>query len=107
MHRVKLVKMALLWYNYSIWRKKMTLMPIKELKNTAHISALCHESPEPIFITKNGYGDMVIMSMKAYEERLNRYEIYDKLAEAEEDITEGSVLSAKDSLSYIRNKYNV
>lgn len=83
------------------------IIPIKELKNTAHISAMCSESENPIFVTKNGYGDMVIMSLKTYEERLNRYEVYDKLAEAEEDITEGSVLTAKESLSHIRNKYNV
>ena len=83
------------------------IIPIKELKNTAHISALYNESENPIFITKNGYGDMVIMSMKTYEEQLNRYKVYDKLAEAEEDIKEDSVLTANESLSHIRNKYNV
>ncbi len=43
------------------------ILPIKELKNTSKISEMCHESPEPIYITKNGYGDMVIMSMEKYE----------------------------------------
>ena len=43
------------------------IVPIRDLKNTAHISALCHESDEPVFITKNGYGDMVIMSMETFE----------------------------------------
>ena len=43
------------------------IIPIKELKNTASISERCHQSNEPIFITKNGYGDMVIMSMETYE----------------------------------------
>ena len=40
------------------------IIPIKDLKNTSDISDLCHVSEEPIFITKNGYGDMVIMSME-------------------------------------------
>ena len=43
------------------------IIPIKDLKNTSDISDLCHTSQEPIFITKNGYGDMVIMSMETYE----------------------------------------
>lgn len=43
------------------------IVPIKELKKTAEISELCHQSNEPIFVTKNGYGDMVIMSIEYYE----------------------------------------
>ncbi len=45
----------------------MTIVPIKELKNTAAISEKCHELNEPIFVTKNGYGDMVIMSMETFQ----------------------------------------
>ena len=36
------------------------IIPIKELKNTSEISDLCHKTDEPIYVTKNGYGDMVI-----------------------------------------------
>ena len=43
------------------------IIPIKELKNTSEISDMCHGMNEPIYITKNGYGDMVIMSMENYE----------------------------------------
>ena len=45
------------------------IVPIRDLKNTSTISNLCHETNEPIFITKNGYGDMVIMSMETYEKK--------------------------------------
>lgn len=46
----------------------MTIIrPITDLRNTNAISELCHKSKDPVFITKNGYGDMVIMSMDAYE----------------------------------------
>ena len=45
----------------------MQIIPINQLKDTAKISAICNESNEPVFITKNGYGDMVIM--KTYEEQ--------------------------------------
>ena len=40
------------------------IIPIRDLKNTNAISQRCHETAEPIFVTKNGYGDMVIMSME-------------------------------------------
>ena len=43
------------------------IIPIKELKNTSDISEMCHRTDEPIYVTKNGYGDMVIMSMESYE----------------------------------------
>ena len=41
------------------------IIPIRDLKDTAAISQMCSESAEPIYITKNGYGDMVIMSIQA------------------------------------------
>ena len=43
------------------------IIPITDLRNTTKISELCHAKNEPIFITKNGYSDLVIMSMEAYE----------------------------------------
>ena len=43
------------------------IVPIKELRNTVKMSELCHNSDEPVYITKNGYGDMVIMSIEYYE----------------------------------------
>ena len=47
------------------------IIPMKDLRNTNSISELCHAKQdakqEPIFVTKNGYGDLVIMSIKTYE----------------------------------------
>ena len=42
------------------------IIPIKDLKNTSEISEMCHRATEPIFVTQNGYGDMVIMSLDTY-----------------------------------------
>ncbi len=47
------------------------IMPIKDLRNTSEISDMAHKTQEPIFITKNGYGDLVVMSMETYEELLS------------------------------------
>lgn len=68
------------------------IRPIKDLRNTTEISELCHQSKEPIFITKNGYGDLVVMSMETYEKSLAKFELYQKLAEAEAQIKNGEEL---------------
>ena len=83
------------------------IRPITDLRNTNEISELCHKKQEPIFITKNGYGDMVIMSMKTYEEQMFMLDVYKKLAEAEKQLAEGNVLEGETSLRSIREKYNV
>lgn len=43
------------------------IMPIKELRNTTEISNIAHKQQEPIFITKNGYSDLVVMSSELYD----------------------------------------
>lgn len=48
------------------------IIPIKDLKNTSEISDMCHKAEEPIYVTKNGYGDMVIMSMETYESTMRQ-----------------------------------
>lgn len=92
-------------------RKELKIMPriipIRDLKNTSEISQMCQTSDEPIFITKNGYGDMVIMSMKMYEEKMLMLDVYSKLIAAEEQIKEGKMFDGVESLKRIREKYNV
>lgn len=83
------------------------IIPIRDLKDTNAISTRCHELDEPIYVTKNGYGDMVIMSMKVYEEKLESARILSALAVAEEDIRSGKLRNAFDSLKEIREKYGI
>ena len=83
------------------------IIPIRDLKNTSQISQMCQEATEPIYITKNGYGDMVIMSVKMYEEKLFMLDVYNKLTAAEAQVAEGKVLDGYTSLRSIREKYNV
>jgi PHD/YefM family antitoxin component YafN of YafNO toxin-antitoxin module len=70
------------------------IRPITDLRNTNEISEICHKSKEPIFITKNGYGDLVIMSMETYERQMALVEVYRKLAEAETEIANGAPLKS-------------
>lgn len=83
------------------------IIPIKDLKNTSEISNLCHSTEEPIYITKNGYGDMVIMSMDIYEQTMKKLNFYRELEISEKQIEEGKTKDAKASLEAIRGKYGL
>ena len=83
------------------------IIPIRDLKDTSAVSQMCNETNEPVYITKNGYGDMVIMSMKAYEERLWLLDAYSKLAEAEDDLNAGRTVDARSALKDLRAEYGL
>lgn len=62
----------------------LQIRPVSDLRNNfADISKTVHETAQPVFLTKNGYGDMVVMSFEAYEKLQFESEIYFKLKEAE------------------------
>ena len=83
------------------------IIPIRDLKNTSEISAMCHSSNEPIFVTKNGYGDMVIMSMEAYEHQQIMNDVYAKLATAEAQHEAGMGRPLADILKETSKKYEL
>ena len=61
------------------------IRPITDLRNTTEISDICHAKREPVFITKNGYGDLVIMSMEAYEDLVDTASIDAAIGKAESE----------------------
>jgi len=69
----------------------MQILPIKDLRDTNKISDLCNETNEPIFITKNGYGDIVVMSIKTYEEKLEKIEMYEAIIEGLQNVNDGKI----------------
>ena len=83
------------------------IIPIKELKKTAEISEMCHRADSPIYITKNGYGDMVIMSMALYENTMSKLAMYRELEISAEQIKVGQVKEAKAALKETRAKYDL
>ena len=66
------------------------IRPISDLRNKTHeISRLAHRTGEPVYITKNGEGDLVVMSVAAFEREQARMELYGLLDEAEGDLRRG------------------
>lgn len=83
------------------------VIPIKELKSIAEIPDMCHNSEEPICVTKNGYSDMVKMSMEDYEKNMNRIVMYPDIEISEQQIRKGQVGDARISLQETREKYGL
>ncbi len=66
------------------------IRPISDLRNNSNeIAEFCKTNHEPVFITKNGVGELAVLSMEDYEQMQARFALYSKLAEAEEDILNG------------------
>jgi PHD/YefM family antitoxin component YafN of YafNO toxin-antitoxin module len=83
------------------------IIPIKDLKDTSAISDMCHQADSPIFVTKNGYGDMVLMSMELFESMQRKWEMYGEIEKAEAEIAQGKVMQAREGLASVREKYGL
>ena len=84
------------------------IRPITDLRNTNEISELCHAKKEPVFITKNGYGDLVVLSIEAYEELIDTLQADASIREAEQELENGGELvDAREALSSLRRKYSL
>ena len=80
------------------------IRPITDLRNTTEISDICHAKQEPVFITKNGYGDLVIMSIETYERLVGRFELYSLMEKGINDVEQGRVQNADDAFARIEQK---
>ena len=95
-------------YNYGTTQKEvlsMTILPIKELKNSARISELCNQSDEPLYITKNGYADMVVMSAAVYDAKIARMEAYEKVMAGIQNAQAGHTSDAMTFINGLGEKY--
>ena len=82
------------------------IIPIRDLKNTAEISERCKRTNEPIFITKNGYGDMVVMSIEHYTRTMAETDLYRKLKVADEQLNNSApTVDAFEFMAGLKGKY--
>ena len=82
-----------------------TIRSSADLRNSYNeISSICHEYAEPIFITKNGKGDLAVMSIEAYEQLVGRFELYTKLREGLDDVAKGNTRPFAVAMEEIRSR---
>ncbi len=85
----------------------MQIIPMRDLKNTVEIERRCKESHEPVFVTKNGYGSLVVMDIDFYDETFRKIEEARMLNTAYKSYEEGKVRDGKTVLKEIREKYGL
>ena len=73
--------------------------------NYGEVSQFCHQYKEPIFITKNGVGDLAVMSIDAYNELSGRIDLYKKLIDGINQINNGETVSEEEMMKKL-NKYS-
>ena len=81
------------------------IRPSSDLRNSYNeISAFCHQYGEPAYITKNGTGDLAVMSIETYERLVGKFELYSLLEKGLEDVRSGRVSSAREAVADIRGE---
>ena len=68
------------------------------------ITTFCHQHNEPVFITKNGKGDLAVLSIEAYEQLQERIELYGMIQEGIEDVKDGKTRPFSEVLSEIKTR---
>ena len=82
------------------------IIPIRDLRNTTEISSIAHKEQEPIFITKNGYSDLVVMSAELYEHFAKINKIDQSILESEMEMQRGAeAIALDDAFKMLNKKY--
>ena len=83
----------------------MQIVPMRDLKDTVRIEALCAEENGPVFVTKNGYGRLVVMDIDYYERTMRQVQEAALLAKGLDDMENGRMRSAADVFSEMERRY--
>lgn len=85
----------------------MKIIPMRNLKNTVEVERLCAEENGPVFVTKNGYGRLVVMDIDHYEKTMRKMDEATTILEGLKDIKSGNTVEGDTAISNIRSKYNI
>lgn len=85
----------------------MQIIPIRDLKNTVEVERRCAEENGPVFITKNGYGRLVVMDIDYYEKTMRKVYEAKIILDGLEDVKSGNTVDGKSAVSNIRSKYGI
>ena len=85
----------------------MTIVPMRDLKDTVEIERKCAEENGPVFVTKNGYGRLVVMDIDYYDKTMQSMEEARMINRGIDDYKEGKVTDGKAALKRLREKYDI
>lgn len=85
----------------------MQIIPMRDLKNTVEVERLCAEENGPVFVTKNGYGRLVVMDIDYYEKTMRKIYEAKTILEGLEDAKSGNTVDGDTAISNVRSKYGI
>lgn len=85
----------------------MKIIPMCDLKNTVEVERLCAEENGPVFITKNGYGRLVVMELDYYEKNMRKMDEAKTILDGLKDVKSENTVEGDTAISNIRNKYGI
>ena len=85
----------------------MTIIPMRDLKDTVEIERKCREADGPVFVTKNGYGKLVVMSIDHYEKLIGELPEAKAVNEGLKDIASGNIVDGDEVKTRISDKYGL
>lgn len=85
----------------------MKIIPMRDLKNTVEVERLCAEENGSVFVTKNGYGRLVVMDIDYYEKTMRKTDEAKTILDGLKDIKSENTVEGDAAISNIRNKYSI
>ena len=85
----------------------MKIIPMRDLKNTVEVERLCAEENGPVFVTKNGYGRLVVMDIDFYEKTMRKMDEATTILDGLKDVKSGNTIEGDTAISNIRSKYGI
>lgn len=85
----------------------MQIIPMRDLKNTVEVERRCAEENGPVFVTKNGYGRLVVMDIDYYEKTMRKMYEAKMILEGLKDVKSGNTVDGDTAISNIRSKYGI
>ena len=83
------------------------IMPIRDLRKTNEISEIAHKEQQPIFITKNGYSDLVVMSAELYDKIARENRLDQAIYDSEKEMSEGGkLMDIDEAFNRLNKKYH-
>ena len=85
----------------------MQIIPMRDLKNTVEVERRCAEENGPVFITKNGYGRLVVMDIDYYEKTMRKMDEAITILDGLKDVKSGNTIEGDAAITNIRSKYGI
>lgn len=85
----------------------MKIIPMRDLKNTVEVERLCAEENGPVFVTKNGYGRLVVMDLDYYEKTMRKMDEAKTILDGLKDVKYESTVEGDTTISNIKRKYDI